>query len=86
MAFDFGSFNNEALNEEFVEWLVDEQSIDIQTHFSRLWDYYQNRMYEPITSGSVENKLNESDRSYIQGQEYGLRARITGIVGWVGGG
>ena len=45
MAFDFTDFKSEELNPDFVNWLVDEQWVDMQTHFGRLWDYYQNPMY-----------------------------------------
>jgi len=80
MGFDFRKFNDVGLSEAFVEWLVDEQWVDINAHFGRLWEYYQNRMYELSGAGGVDNKVNESSRNYVQGQEYGLPARITGVV------
>ncbi len=80
MGFDFSSFGNENLSESFVEWLVDEQSVDVGTHFGQLWDYYHNQMYAigHGTSGAA-GKSNESSRNYVQGQEVGLPARITGV-------
>ena len=80
MVFDFGIFDDNSLREEFVEWLVDEQWVDIQGQFGKLWDYYRNEMYEFARTGAIGNKINESSRCYIQGQEYGLPARITGIM------
>jgi len=79
MGFDFRNFCNESLNEGFVEWLVDNQWIDIGNHFGRLWDYYQNQMYELSDVGGVDARLNESSKNYVQGQEYGLPTRITGF-------
>jgi len=78
MAFEFAEFKNE-LNPDFVDWLVDEQWVDMQTHFGRLWDYYQNQMYSTAGLLAGDSKLNESARLYVQAQEMGLPARITGI-------
>ncbi len=80
MGFDFSKFGDEGLSEAFVEWLVDEQWVDISTHFGRLWEYYQNQMYELDRIGGIDREINESSRNYIQGQELGLPARITGVV------
>ena len=80
MGFDFQIFNDNQLQESFVEWLVDEHSIDISNHFSKLWDYYHNTMQEIVGISGVDSKLNESSRNYRQSQERGLPARITGIV------
>ena len=80
MAFDFSNFNDSALNEDFVEWLVNEQAVDMQNQFGRLWEYYHNRMYDTAVNASTNSLSNDSARNYIQGQEYGLPARITGIV------
>lgn len=80
MAFDFTEFNkNNELNPDFVDWLVDEQWVDMQSHFGKLWDYYQNQMYSTAGLLAVDSKLNESARLYVQAQEMGLPARITGI-------
>lgn len=79
MAFDFSNFNNDSLNPDFVDWLIEEQWVNTQTHFGRLWDYYQNPMYSTTGLSAADAKLNESARTYIQAQEMGLPARITGI-------
>jgi hypothetical protein len=86
MGFDFRIFEDEGLTEEFVEWLVDEQSADIRTHFGKLWEYYRNEAYEFGRFSEVAGKLNESSRCYVQAQEYGLPSRITGIMRSAGGG
>jgi len=80
MGFDFRRFDDECLGEAFVEWLVDERWIDINTHFSKLWEYYQNQIYEVGTTIGIDGKVSESSRNYVQGQEYGLPPRITGVV------
>ena len=74
MGFDFKIFNDSELKEEFVSWLVDEKWVDVNSHFGRLWEYYQNSMLETGV------QLNESSRTYVQAQEYGLPARITGFM------
>ena len=79
MGFDFHNFDSGGLSEAFVEWLVDEQWIDIASHFGKLWEYYHNQMHELGSVGDVNRKSNESSRNYIQAQEFGLPARITGI-------
>ncbi|MDD5134136.1 MAG: phage portal protein [Phycisphaerae bacterium] len=79
MAFDFTDFKSKELNPDFVDWLVDEQWVDMQTHFGKLWDYYQNPMYSTSGLSAADAKLNESARLYVQAQEMGLPARITGI-------
>ena len=80
MGFDFHNFGDGGLDESFVDWLVDEQWVDIGLHFGRLWDYYQNQMYEGSSVAGFDGRSNESSRNYVQGQEYGLPARITGVV------
>jgi len=80
MGFDFSIFEGGALEPEFVEWLVDDKAVDIQTHFSRLWEYYANPVYYPAGSGAAGRKMSESGRCYLQAQECGLAPRITGIV------
>ncbi len=80
MGFELDIFGDEQLQADYVEWLVDTQSVDIQRHFGRLWDYYANPRIEATGAGPAERKLNESGRCYVQAQEYGLPARITGLV------
>ncbi|MCE5340530.1 MAG: phage portal protein [Planctomycetaceae bacterium] len=79
MAFDFSKLEAENINPAFINWLVDEQWVDMQSHFGKLWDYYQNPMYSPIGLSAADSKLNESAKTYIQAQEMGLPVRITGI-------
>lgn len=79
MAFDFSRFETDELNKSFVDWLIDEQWVDMQSHYGRLWDYYQNPMYSTTGLSAADSKLNESARTYVQAQEMGLPARITGI-------
>ena len=80
MGFELDIFGDRQIQPDYIEWLVDTQSIDIQTHFGRFWDYYANRMVETTGAGASGRKVNESGRCYVQAQEYGLPARITGLV------
>jgi len=80
MGFDLHIFEDPQLEAEYIEWLVDERSIDIQRHFAKLWAYYTNSMVDVNSSSSSSRKLKESGRCYLQAQEYGLPARITGLV------
>src|SRR4030042_1220731 len=75
MGFDLSIFKDPQLEADYVEWLVDEQSADIQTHFTKLWEYYANRMAE-----TCDNKMSERGKCYVQAQEYGLPPRITGFA------
>jgi len=81
MGFELDIFKRAGEDElmaDYVEWLVDEHSVNIQRHFGRLWDYYANPKVE--ASGPCERKVSESGRCYVQAQEYGLPARITGLL------
>jgi len=80
MGFELSIFGDGGLQADFIEWLVDERSVEIQRHFVKLWEYYTNRMVEPSACGAAERKVSESGRCYSQAQEYGLPARITGLV------
>ena len=80
MGFDFDIFQDEQLEADYIEWLVDEQSIDVRGHFEKLWEYYANPKMEMHGTGTCDRKVNESGRCYVQAQEYGLPARITGLV------
>jgi hypothetical protein len=68
------------LEASFLDWLVDVHAAALQEHFSRLWDYYANPMVPLAGGGAAERKVNESGRCYVQAQEYGLPARITGLL------
>ena len=78
MGFELGIFEDK-LDADYLDWLVDEQWVSISRHFNRLWQYYANPMVE-IASVGVGSKQNESSRCYVQAQEWGLPARITGLV------
>ena len=78
MGFDLGIFKDEQFGADYVEWLVDERSVDIQTHFSKMWQYYANIRQE-VNSVSDRQELTNG-RCYVQAQEYGLPPRITGFV------
>jgi hypothetical protein len=78
MGFDLTIFKDEQFGADYVEWLVDERSIDIRTHFSRMWEYYANNMQDVISAGGRSESLN--GRCYVQAQEYGLPPRITGFA------
>ena len=80
MGFEFEIFQDRQLENDYIEWLVDTQSLDVQSHFGKLWDYYTNPKIETTGSGTTERKVNETGRCYVQAQEYGLPGRITGLV------
>ncbi len=82
MGFEFEIFNaaESGLNVDFLEWLVDEHSVDVQKHFTKLWEYYANTTYELNDISGYDKRAGESGRCYVQAQEYGLPARITGLV------
>lgn len=75
MAFDFSVFESDLLDEQFVDWLVNEQSIEQIIHFERLWGYYRNELHSNYLSGTPGS---EDGSPYRQAQEFGLPARITG--------
>lgn len=75
MGFEFGIFGDAGLSEAFVEWLVEEQWPVLSRQFGRLWEYYQNSRTEAGIGGE---RVGDSGRAYVQAQEVGLPARITG--------
>ncbi len=80
MGFDLEIFQDRQLESDYIEWLVDSQAVDVQSHFGKLWDYYANPRIETTGSGATDRKVNETGRCYLQAQEYGLPGRITGLV------
>jgi hypothetical protein len=80
MGFELEIFQDRQLESDYIEWLVDTQSLDVQSHFGKLWDYYANPKIETTGSGATERKVNETGRCYVQAQEYGLPGRITGLA------
>ena len=86
MGFDPGIFEDDQLEPNYIKWLAEERSIDIQRHFSKLWEYYANRSVDVHGSGASDRKVLNSGRCYLQAQEYGLPARITGLSHSANGG
>jgi hypothetical protein len=86
MGFDLRIFNDPQVDAEYIGWLVDERSAVSRLRFTRLWDYYTNRTYNLSGVGTCDGKGAESGRSYVQAQECGLPARITGFVYSAGNG
>jgi len=56
MGFDLHIFKDPQLEADYIEWLVDERSIDIQRHFTKLWEYYTNRILEVSSSVFLTGK------------------------------
>ena len=83
MGFELDIFNSAEAGEpnaDFLDWLVDEHSADIQKHFTKLWEYYSNPTHELNDISCYDKRASESGRCYVQAQEYGLPARITGLA------
>ena len=80
MGFDLRIFGDELLQADYIEWLVDERSVDIQSRLMKLWKYYTNPLMEALRVGGSVRMESGSGRCYVQAQEYGLPPRITGLV------
>jgi len=80
MTFDLDIFADEQVEADYVEWLVDERSAEAGRRFSRLWEYYANRMEDVTDTAAGGRKVSETGRCYVQAQEYGLPSRITGLI------
>ncbi len=80
MGFDFEKFGEGRLDEAFVDWLVEEKWPELNNHFGKLWDYYENKCREVNSAGLMGGGVGLAGRGYIQAQEMGLPARITGRV------
>jgi hypothetical protein len=80
MGFELDVFQDQQLEDDYLEWLVDVQSVNAHLHFEKLWLYYANPRTEATGRSASDGKVNESGRCYVQAQEYGLPARITGFV------
>ncbi|MFC1780937.1 phage portal protein [Planctomycetota bacterium] len=78
MAFETEIFQDKRIEPDFIDWLVESRWIEVQAHFEKLWNYYSNPIVESAEFLSSE-RFNETGRGYIQAQEYGLPARITGF-------
>lgn len=83
MAFDFSVFNRDensaVLDEQFVDWQVNERAIDVVLYYEKLWRYYRNNLQELHSLGGNGSQPSETARPYRQAQEYGLPSRITGM-------
>ena len=85
MGFELAIFEQQ-LDADYLEWLVDAHAQMVQEHFSHLWDYYANPMVPLAEGDAAERKAGASGRGYVQAQEYGLPARITGLARGLQGG
>ncbi len=81
MSFNFKIFKT-ALDEDYVQWLIESLYPEKYEQYGRLWDYYQNTSMPWDRAGVPLGKLNELCRRYVQAQEAGLPARITGVNRW----
>ena len=75
MAFETDIFKDAWLEPDYINWLIENRWVDIQAHFEQLWNYYSNPKIE-----INDARLNESGRTYVQAQEFGLPSRITGYA------
>ncbi|MFO8014802.1 MAG: phage portal protein [Phycisphaerae bacterium] len=81
MKLDVSPFNDPTLDEAYIEHLVREEAPTRAAHLGRLWAYYRNDL-SPLGAGLPLPHRQEdwlaSARPYVQAQEFGLPARITG--------
>lgn len=91
MNFQFNRFGNPPLDAAYVEHLLNEEFLDRTLAFERLWKYYRNEIHG--LDGGLALPLAgdgwaEVARPYVQDQEFGLPARITGrsYLGYGAGG
>ena len=70
--YELETFDEETLDAGFIRWLVEQQWPQSSARFNRLWDYYANCATESPTNAS------DTSRGYVQAQEIGLPARISG--------
>ncbi len=84
MSLDLQNFGDADLTEEYISYLIEQESLDAYLHFSRLWEYFRNPILP--ASGLTADALNTNSRPYFQAQEMGLPARITGLQRSAGGG
>ena len=71
MAMQLEHFGGE-IDEQYLQYLVDQQACENQAVYGRLWDYFRN----PLTPAIGD--VCETAHPYVQAQEAGLPARITG--------
>ena len=75
MAYETGIFGDMKIDADFIDWLVESQWPQLNTHFEKLWNYYANPAIQINDSRLIEN-----GHRYIQAQELGLPSRITGYT------
>jgi len=83
MTFELASFQDPALDAEYLDYLIEQESARTAGHYRRLWDYFRNPFVPAV--GIAAGALNSNSRPYFQAQEAGLPARITGIQRSVAG-
>ncbi|MGC9455366.1 MAG: phage portal protein [Phycisphaerae bacterium] len=79
MPFELDNFRDgqtQAPEADYLEYLLDRQEDDSR-HYRRLWDYFRNPL-RPAT-GAAAGAANSASRPYVEAQEAGLPARITGV-------
>ena len=77
MPFELDKFET-APAADYLTYLVDRQWSDNQARHDRLWNYFRNPLVPAI--GAVGRAMNVNSRPYVQAQEVGLPARITGVA------
>jgi hypothetical protein len=81
MRLDLTRFDDPALDADFLAYLLAEEAPARALHLQRLWAYYRNDL-SPLGAGGPalrpDTDWTASARPYVQAQEFGLPARITG--------
>jgi hypothetical protein len=75
MTFRTEIFHDKQLSGQYLDWLIENQWPGMVQHYQRLWNYYSNHSF--LQKNSSKDCFS---RNYIQAQEAGLPARITGLV------
>ena len=78
MPFELDKFEDATLSEDYLTYLVERQWTDSHARHSRLWSYFRNPFVP--TTGAISGAWNINSRPYVQAQEMGLPARITGLT------
>ena len=78
MPFELEKFDDADFSEDYLTYLVDRHWPDVQARHNRLWNYFRNPIIP--AAGAIGGALNINSRPYVQAQEIGLPARITGTT------
>ncbi len=78
MPFELEKFDDADFSEDYLTYLVDRHWPDVQARHNRLWNYFRNPIVPAV--GAIGGALNINSRPYVQAQEIGLPARITGLT------